>query len=721
MVYEVQQTMTNSDFLAEVYGYLGDNEFGWITTFRADPGNAPPLVWGGRFYKGTPSQASLIDNAKDDNAYFCTAVLHPTEDGEFFRRKDCFSRLAVLTLDDVPMEEIDNCSYALQTSPGKHQVGIFLDADDLDTYDRQLIDRVMSAFAARGRSNDASGNACVRYVRLPVGTNTKPRAAGPWRVQMVVWAPNIRWTLSDACAAFGVDLDNLRMAAAIERTGSSTKGAGAGTHAGEMITSLTDPQPEQRAYHDNITRLAASLISGGMFPGAAVEFLYSLMDQVKPPARDEEELRRWETRRAEIPRAVKSAEKFAPEERKAPEIKVNLQLAQDDQRVVEDAPQKSSTDLAPLDWNKLSETEPEPTNWRVEGWLPERTVTLLAANGGVGKSNLSLQMGVAMATGSQFVGLPTKPSRVLVISGEDEGRTVHFRVANICADLSTPMSNLAGSMMVYDMTQTDCVLWRDGAPTERMQWLADAVVRHRAEVVIIDNASDVFADNENDRTAVRGFMRCLNTIAHHTGAAMLLLAHVDKASVRAGAGLDSNSTFSGSTAWNNSARSRWAMVRDDSGAVAIRHEKCNLGPLQEEIRLEFDSAAKVFKRFGTVPGTQLAQAVVRNAQRAEILKLIGRYAGQGTNLSMKLNAPSTNIYNVLADDPDFPVRLDRKTFFGLLRDLENEGLVGQETYRKANRTTGQRVVLTPAGEARVAIGSGAGPTWAQRQEGESNE
>lgn len=710
MVYEQQQTMTNSDFLAEVYGALGDNEFGWITTFRADPGNAPPLVWSGRFYKGTPAQAGLIDNAKDDNAYFCTAVLQPTDDGEFFRRKDCFVRLAVLTLDDVPLEEIDNCSYALQTSPGKHQVGIFLDCDDPDTYNRQLIDRVMSAFAARGRSNDASGNACVRYVRLPEGTNTKPRAAGPWKVQLVTWAPNIRWTLADACAQFGVDLDNLRMAAAIERTSSSTKGSGTGTHAGEMIAGLTDPQPEQRAYHENITRLAASLISGGMFAGAAVDFLYSLMDQVKPSTRDEEELRRWETRRAEVPRAVKSAEKYAPEERRAPQVTVNLNLDQSEQ-----SPQPTNGQLAPLDWDELERVEPEPTQWRIEGWLPERTVTLLAANGGVGKSNLSLQAGVALATGREFVGVSTKPSRVLVISGEDEGRTVHFRVASICRDLGIPLSDLAGRMMVYDMTQTDCVLWRNGAPTERMQWLADAVVRHRAETVIIDNASDVFADNENDRTCVRGFMRCLNTIAHGTGAGMLLLAHVDKASVRAGAGLDSNSTFSGSTAWNNSARSRWAMVREDSGAIVVRHEKCNLGPLQEEIRLEFDTGAKVFKRFGTAPGNKLAATLVRNAQRAAILKLVKRHADQGVNMSTKVNAP-TNAYVCLRDDPEYPGSLDRKGFFTMLRDLEVAQLVHMEPYKKGNRGIGYRLALTEQGSTRVALGSGAGPAWSQREE-----
>jgi hypothetical protein len=709
MVTETQLTMTNSDFLAEVYGDLAPSEFGWVTTFRADPGSAPPSVWQGRFYKGTEKQANLIDQAGLDNCYFCTGILKPTDDGEFLRRKDAFERLSVLVLDDVPIEDVDNCSYALQTSPGKHQVGIFLDADDEDCYDRALIDRVMSSLAARGRSNDASGNACVRYVRLPVGTNTKPRAAGPWQVQLVIWAPRVRWTLADACAAVGIDLDSLRMAAAIAKTAPTTPHTG--THAGEMIAGITGPL-EERAYHDNLTRLAASLVSGGMYPGAAVEFLYSLMDQAKPDRRQEEELKRWEVRRAEIPRAVKTAEKFAPEERKPPQITVNLNLADEDTGSSHEP--SSPGELAPLDWSALEGTEPEPTNWRVDGWFPERTVTLLAANGGVGKSNLSLQMGVALAQGLEFLGLQTKPSRVLVISGEDEARTVHFRVANICKDLGVSVSELDGSMIVYDMTQTDCVLWRDGAATERMQWLADAVVRHRAEAVVIDNASDVFADNENDRTAVRGFMRCLNMIAGHTNCAMLLLAHVDKASVRVGAGNESLSTYSGSTAWNNSARSRWAMVRNNDREILLRHEKCNLGPLQEELRLEFDTGSKTFKRFGTIPGTQAVATLMRNQHRAAILKMIGRAASSGVNLSMKANSPLSNIYHLLKEEPEMP-RIDRREFFGILRDLEREQLIAEQEYRKANRMPGHRVVLTDAGQTRVALGSGAPPAWAQRE------
>ena len=698
-------TMTNSDFLAEIYGELEPGTHGWVCSFRADPGNAPPLVWAGRAYKGMPQQAALIDKSHEDNSYFCTSVLTATEDGEIVRRKDAFVRLAVLVLDDVQLNDVQGFSYALQTSPGKFQVGIFLDGEDADCSNRALIDRVMSALAARGRSNDASGNACVRYVRLPVGSNTKPRAAGTWQVKLEVWQPNVRWSLEDACAAVGIDIDSLRIAAQLPKTAPSSTGQQ--NHAGEMIAGLTDPNPNARAYHDSITRLAASLISGGMFPGAAVDFLYSLMDNNRPG--DPEELARWRSRREEIPRAVKSAEKFAPEERKPPTININLGTSSPD----EPAPEPTPGDLEPMDWSSLAHTQPEPTNWRYDGWLPEGTVTLLSANGGVGKSNLSLQLGVALAHGMSLFDIQTKPSKVLILSGEDEARTVHFRVANICADLGIPMTELRDRLVVYDLTQHDCVLWKDGTVTERMQWLADTTVRLKAEVLIIDNASDVFADNENDRTAVRGFMRSLNLIAHVTRAAVLLLAHVDKASVRGGAGLDTNTTFSGSTAWNNSARSRWAMVRD-ADTVVLRHEKCNLGPLQDEMRVEFDPGSKVFKRFGTSPGIKAAAAVVRNAHRAAILKMIGRAANAGVNLSLKVNAAANNIFNVLKDEPEMP-RVDRKEFFGLVYELEREQLIEQQEYKKSNRMPGQRVVLTKAGEARVAVGSGAAPTWAQRE------
>jgi RecA-family ATPase len=345
-------------------------------------------------------------------------------------------------------------------------------------------------------------------------------------------------------------------------------------------------------------------------------------------------------------------------------------------------------------------------HFRVAGWLPERTTTLLSANGGVGKSNLALQLAVALCTGSQWLGMDVTQSRVLVLSAEDEARTVHFRVANICADVGVDLGVLSGSLTVYDMTQQDCVLWREGV-TERMQWLADTVQATRADVVIIDNASDVFASNENDRAEVRGFMRSLNLIAAGLNCAVLLLAHVDKASVRSGAGADTDSTFSGSTAWNNSARSRWAMLREGE-AISLRHEKSNFGQRQEEMRLEFDAGAKVFRRFGQIPGAAAARELLRNSHRAAILRLIDTACKAGQKISMSATA-NNNAFRVLKAAPDFP-RMERSEFFSVLYDLQRDGLLTEEEYT-VDRKRHKRLALTDVGLTRVAIGSGAPGLW----------
>lgn len=690
--------MTNSDFLAEVYGTLDEGQYGWVCAFAASPDNPPAGVWSGRAYTGSTPQAAMIDGALTQNTYFCTAILSGFP---WARQKTTFHALGVLVADDIDPSDVIQYSYAIQTSPGKHQVGILLDwQGDPDCSNRDLVDKVMMALATRGRTNDRSGNACVRYVRLPCGSNTKPRAAGTWTVQMVSWNPSVRWNLADACHAFGIDLDALkRMPETTRQHASVATGSVGGSPAGEMLSLLAAP-PSERSYHESLTRLAASLIGGGMFPGAAVDLLYSLMDQVRPsgPA---EELARWESRRAEIPRAVKSAEKFAPEERKPPSITVNLSLS--------DKPAKDEIDgPAPMDWAALQGTQPEAAEFTVPGWLPRRTTTLLSANGGVGKSNLSLQLAVSVAVGASWLGLESVGGRVLVVSAEDEARTVHFRVANVCADLGVSLSDLSGRLMVYDMTGADCVMWRNGGPTAQMQWLADAVVRHKADVVIVDNASDVFASNENDRAEVRGFMRCLNSIAHGTGAAVLLLAHVDKASVRVGAGVDTQSTFSGSTAWNNSARSRWAMTREDQ-AVMLRHEKCNLGPLQDEIKLEFDPAAKVFRSFGSGP-VSAALTLVRNVRRAAILKLMVECEGIGQRLSLSAQS-NNNAFRVLSVMQGFPGGLNRAEFFSILRDFERDGLAGQVMYQDASRKRQQAFGLTDVGRMRAAQGSGAPGMW----------
>jgi hypothetical protein len=508
MVISSTTTMTNSDFLAEVYGDLRPGEYGWVTTFRANPNDCPPEVWSGRIYAGKPAQATLIDRALDDNTYYCTGVLRPTDEGEVCRRKESFSRLAVLVVDDVQLHDVQGFSYAIQTSPGKHQIGILLDQDDADCADMELVNRVMQSLGSRGRSNDRSGNACVRYVRLPYGSNTKPRAAGVWQTRLEVWQPTVRWTLEDACAAIGIDLDQLKATQHIPNLSQKSGSLHSGNHAGEMVAALTGPMSE-RAYHDSIVRLAASLIAGGMFPGAAVDFLYSLMDQVKPSG-PPEEVQRWTARRAEIPRAVKSAEKFAPPERQS-NVTITLNLPKNEQG--EEDASGLLINLADL------QQKAGKIAWQVKHMIPADSLGMLFGASGTFKSFIALDHGLHVAHGMQWMGKKTKQGGVVYVAAEG-GAGIYRRVQAWHQQHGRELPEN------FHVCITPMVL----SLSEHVEALASAIAAlpYEPSLIYIDTLSQTFEGDENSATDIAGYLRMLNAsvrarfnatviVVHHSG------------------------------------------------------------------------------------------------------------------------------------------------------------------------------------------------------------
>ena len=117
---------------------------------------------------------------------------------------------------------------------------------------------------------------------------------------------------------------------------------------------------------------------------------------------------------------------------------------------------------------------------------------------------------------------------------------------------------------------------------------------------MVDNASDAFAGDENNRRQVRAFMRMLVEVARANDAGLVLLAHVDKSAAKFGANRNS---YSGSTAWHNSARSRLALTERD-GRIELIHEKHNLGPAAEPVPL-FWSASGVLMPAGLTVGREM--------------------------------------------------------------------------------------------------------------------
>lgn len=161
------------------------------------------------------------------------------------------------------------------------------------------------------------------------------------------------------------------------------------------------------------------------------------------------------------------------------------------------------------------------------------------------------------------------------------------------------------------------------------------------------------------------------------------------------------------------------MVREEEG-VLLRHEKCNFGPLQEELRLEFDAEAKLFRRLGQVPGAAAARALVRSTQRIAVLRLLATACDRGQRLSMSVKA-SNNAWLHLREEPEFPHGVDRAAFFGLLAELQRDGLVHEVDYMSDHRKRLKSLELTDVGRLRVAQGSGAPAMWRRGGAGVGDE
>ena len=155
-----------------------------------------------------------------------------------------------------------------------------------------------------------------------------------------------------------------------------------------------------------------------------------------------------------------------------------------------------------------------------------------------------------------------------------------------------PWDNLA-QVLIWPLADRDDValVVADGPDTVKTTPLWDqlsaAVRAWQPALVVIDSVADVYAGNEINRGQVRKFVGINRALAIETGAAILLLSHPSVAGMINGTG------YSGSTAWNNSVRSRLYLTRPkvepdgtpDPSARVLTVQKANYAESGGEVRL----------------------------------------------------------------------------------------------------------------------------------------
>ena len=337
-------------------------------------------------------------------------------------------------------------------------------------------------------------------------------------------------------------------------------------------------------------------------------------------------------------------------------------------------------------------------------YLPTGVVTLLGAHGGTGKSFLSLILAACVATGRDFMGMPVQRVRVVVYSAEDGKQILRWRLRKICRALGIDPCELSGWLVVLDVTDTDPALYKEardsgvllGITTAAYDSLSRWARDTGARLVIIDNASDTYEAGENDRARVRGFVRSLAQLARRIDGPILLLAHIDKHTAKAGKGTEG---YSGSTAWHNSVRSR-LFLSDDEGVLTLEHQKANLGPRAEPLSLAWDDGMIVPVQRAT--GRHASAALTEQADAEAVLHALLAAAESGANVPTGRSGPATT-WHFLKSFPDLTTALRERTgkerFWHALTRLQRAGKIRREQYRNEDRKQRSRWVICASSSA----------------------
>jgi putative DNA primase/helicase len=362
--------------------------------------------------------------------------------------------------------------------------------------------------------------------------------------------------------------------------------------------------------------------------------------------------------RAQGAEAVKAAiEGALPAAPKEQEQRGEVMAAQHDERnpPPEGAEEKGAEWPPALDFAALAASEPEAPQHIIAGWLPAGEVTLFAGHGGAGKSAVALHIATAIALGRSVYGLEVARRRVLFVSAEDGRAVLHWRMARIAAHLGLDIRDLHGWLELIDASQLTAELMIDTREepilTAHYEALADRM--GQAQVLILDGASDFYGASEIVRRHVRKFIRSLRRLVPADGAA-LLLAHIDKAVAR---GKETGDHYSGSTAWNNSVRARWALRQDAQGeGLTLALEKANHAKAGAEIRLRWNPEAHIHVAEASPAEGGIVGAIRERQERDGILAAMKACAAAGISVPAATQGQRT-AYHVLKAQAAFPASL----------------------------------------------------------------
>lgn len=203
-------------------------------------------------------------------------------------------------------------------------------------------------------------------------------------------------------------------------------------------------------------------------------------------------------------------------------------------------------------------------SWLLDGWLPARSVTAVAGQGGVGKTRIAMQLAAAVAMGDARAwatdddGADGQLSPEL--SADECGPVIWATWETAPGAFAQRLEAIAPEFpphMRYLNMRRAGALWGPehgrhtdtrGGPLPAWYALLDAADRYGARLVVLDPLAAAYAASENNRALVRPFLSALADWADNESVAVLLISHPPKST---------GAAYSGSTDWLAGVQAQW--------------------------------------------------------------------------------------------------------------------------------------------------------------------
>lgn len=338
----------------------------------------------------------------------------------------------------------------------------------------------------------------------------------------------------------------------------------------------------------------------------------------------------------------------------------------------------------------LDGIEPPPRRWHVADFIPAHQVTMLGGDGGVGKSLVALQLAVASALGTRWVGMVPEKTRTVYITAEDDQDEVHRRLDDITAAQGVSLGSL-DDLLIRSLAGEDALLAvadsRSGtlSPTDLFRELDEYIAQTGAGFLVLDTLADLHSGEENNRAVARQFISLLRGLALRRECTVLLLAHPSLTGMQSGSGL------SGSTAWNNSVRSRLYIerIKEDGEELdpdlrRLTTKKANYSTTGQGIVLRWQDGVFVPEANGSPADGLLSTPDAR----AKFLDLLDKFKTEGR----KVNATSGRNFapTVMAKDPRSG-KWNKTALHAAMTDLFTLGAIVTAPYGKPSDNTNEIV------------------------------